>query len=227
METVENSSHPTESKQTLTGLKSGLSPAEFAQLIEKEASNWKEKDTQAGVLLRALCHLVQAKPEQAEEGFTPKEIADAMNRLYGSKPWPTNDGADIPTEVRKLWKRLETLWEQKKIGLEQSLSKHGHMVNLAIGPNTPGVGGRGKTNRYWIRAEPISDEDAAKIISYKVPEGGLIYICEDIKDAGWIARIFTKGYKMEGWRRWMFIATFIAYYSGPLCQDSLLPNLRW
>ena len=211
METVENSSHPTESKQTLTGLKSGLSPTEFAQLIEKEASNWNEKDDNHGVLLRAWCQLARAKPDQAEEGFTPKEIADAMNRLGGlSKPWPKKDGADIPKEVRLLWNRLEKLWEKKKTGLEQSLSKHGHMVNLAIGPNNQSSGGRGKTNRYWIRAEPISDEDAVKIVSYEVPEGGLSYICEDIEDAGRIARIFSKGYKMDGWRRWIFLSILIS-----------------
>ncbi|PZN83613.1 MAG: hypothetical protein DM484_04035 [Candidatus Methylumidiphilus alinenensis] len=212
METVENSSHPTESKQTLTGLKTGLSPTEFEQLIEKEVFTWVEKDEQQGVLLMAWCQLVQAKQEQAEEGFTPKEISDAMNRLYGpAKPWPKKDSEDIPKEVRLLWNRLEKLWEKKKTGLEQSLSKHGYMVNPTIGPNNQGSGGRGKTNRYWIRAEPISDEDAAKIVSYKAPEGGLSYICEDIEDAGWLSRIFTKGYKMEGWRRWMFIATFITY----------------
>jgi hypothetical protein len=212
METVVNSSHPPELKQTITGLKTGLSAIDFAQLIEKEASTWKQKDSQQGVLLRALCKLVQAKPEQAEEGFTPKEIANAMNELCKPKPWPTNDSADIPTEVRKLWKRLEEdLWEHKKTGLEQCLSNHGHMVNPDIGIRNKESGGRGNTNKYWIHAEPISDEDAAKIVSYKVTEGGISYICEDIEDAGWLSRIFTKGYKMEGWRRWIFIATLMAY----------------
>ena len=139
MEPVDNSNDPSKQKQDQTGSKTGLSPEAFAQLIENEISTWREKGNKPAILLTALCRLVQAKPGQAGEGYAPLEIANAMNELLGpSKAWPKNDEADIPTEVRKLWYKLDELWGTKMLGLEQCLSNHGHPVKPVIDINPQG-----------------------------------------------------------------------------------------
>lgn len=75
---------------------------------------------------------------------------------------------------------------------------------------TQSPGGPQRPSRYWIHSEPSSSNEVSER-KYEIPACGLRYVCEDIEDAGWLARIFAKGYRMSGWRRWVYIAILIGY----------------
>ncbi|MGH8557797.1 MAG: hypothetical protein ACRESZ_10125 [Methylococcales bacterium] len=204
-----HSSAQTRQEQGTTQIETGLSLQKLAEKIIESAVSWDEKDQLPIVLLRAMCALVQRQPEQADEGFVPQEIVDQMNKLLGpTRPWPGKD-AIVAEEVRKLWNKLKKLWNKKKEGLDQSVLDRGSTGLPTIG-KTQSPGGPKRPSRYWIRSEPaILNEPAHRI--YAVPDGGLHYVCENIEDAGWIAGVFAKGYRMSGWRRWVFFAILVGY----------------
>jgi hypothetical protein len=203
--------------QELNGVQSGFLIKEIAGLVANAASGWKEKDRLDVVLLRALCELCQRKPEQAEEGFLPEDVVEEVNVILRRK-W-ANGNDDIPDKVRRNWNKLEETWKAKQEGLNQLAIEQGLSAKPEIRRKSPD-GGAGHRTRYSIAAGSIDSMDinsrginlmgltVGKTI--ELESGEIHYICEDITDAGWIARIFARGYLMAGWRRWVFAAGFIS-----------------
>lgn len=203
--------------QGLNGVQSGLLIKEIAGLVANAAGGWKEKDRLDVVLLRALCELCQRKPEQAEEGFLPEDIAEEVNVIL-RREW-ANGNDDIPDKIRRNWYKLEETWKAKQEGLSQLAIEQGLLAKPEIRRKSTD-GGAGHRTRYFIAADPIDstgmDSKGIELTGLTVGSrielrpGEIHYICEDINDAGWIARIFARGYLMAGWRRWVFAAGFIS-----------------
>ncbi|MGJ0515490.1 MAG: hypothetical protein ACR65O_07045 [Methylomicrobium sp.] len=203
--------------QRLNGVQTGFLVKEIAGLVANAAVRWKERDRLDVVLLRALCELCQRKPEQAEEGFLPEDLAEEVNAIL-SRKW-ANVSDDIPDKIRRNWNKLEETWKTKQEGLSQLAIEQGLSAKPEIRRKSTD-GGAGHRTRYFIAADPIDSMDInSREIDLKdltvgkpieLKPGEIHYICEDITDAGWIARIFARGYLMAGWRRWVFVAGFIS-----------------
>jgi hypothetical protein len=103
--------------QRLNGVQTGFLVKEIAGLVANAAVRWRERDRLDVVLLRALCELCQRKPEQAEEGFLPEDLAEEVNAIL-SRKW-ANVSDDIPDKIRRNWNKLEETWKTKQEGLSQ------------------------------------------------------------------------------------------------------------
>lgn len=192
------------------GFQTGSCVSELSALIAEEASGWRETGAHIG-MLQALCALTREKPEQAKKGFTPMDIAVAM-KAFGHSLIPPNEGnidkGEVAKKIREHWKKLDALWEQKCVGLGQLAESRGLKVVPLL--DRKEGGGAGNPTRYWIgyrAVDTVHDPEATEIVP-ELKAGEIRYICEDITDAGWLSRIFAKGYMVSGWRRWAF-ATFI------------------
>lgn len=177
--------------------------------IEKVTSHWKKPDRLDILLLRALCLLSAQNPVQAEEGFTPQELVEQVSQLLG-RPWSdSSDKGQMSSDVRRQWKNLQETWQVKEEGLLQQLKdeRYQEIPRLA---KTEG-GGAGRISKYrieWIKATQQSTQ-AAKASTHFPNSGDTLcirYICEDIENAGLLGSIFSKGYRISGWRKWVFVA---------------------
>ncbi|MGB4227951.1 MAG: hypothetical protein WBJ68_15190 [Candidatus Dechloromonas phosphoritropha] len=140
------------------------------------------------------------------------EVADAIGQQMG-RSWTPGDGKEqISDKVRRQWKQLEKLMDQKREGLFQQAADQG--FSYIAWPERDEGGGTGKMTRYLLRERQVSinvDETestlGASVHTSSADE--IRYICEDLDDAGPIVRHFYRGYKMNGWRRWMFVAVIL------------------
>ena len=183
------------------------------EIIQKISSSWNEAERHDAVLLRALCVLSQRHPDKTHIGFSPQDLAEEVSNQL-RRPWsdPTDKGK-ISTDVRKLWNKLLKTWEIKKEGIYQHLSYAG-IDEHPILCKTEG-GGAGRQSKYRIewhtREEQASDSGQEQVMTPPLSPNAqsVRYICEDIEEAGLLARIFSKGYRINGWRKWLLL-TFIA-----------------
>lgn len=178
--------------------------------IEERASVWKEHDRLDVLLLRALCLLSAQNPAQAEEGFTPQELIELISKLLG-RPWSdSSDKGQMSSDVRRQWKNLQETWQVKEEGLFQQLRDEGYQEVPRLA-KTEG-GGAGRISKYrieWVKAggESIPRTQINIHSPFSEDTQYVRYICEDIENAGFLARIFSKGYRIAGWRKWLLIST--------------------
>ena len=162
-----------------------------------------------GGLLQALLNLSATQPDQAQNGFTAMELADEMGKILG-RGWSKADTSEvIANKVRKQWRRLtDELWPQKQEGLIQLAEDQG-MDWLPQLDRVEG-GGSGRPTRYRIVTTPLSraPDQSIPSIAGHLP-GEIRYICEDLTDAGFITRWFSRGYVVSGWRRWPLVLMII------------------
>ena len=176
--------------------------------LEKIADTWRENDRLDVVLLRAICRLSVELPEKAEEGFTSLEIVEAISKLRG-KPWSSRDDKNqMSSDIRRQWNKLLETWETKHEGVVQRFTDEGQKV-LPHLTKTEG-GGAGRLSKYRIEWRPHEDSLIQSIqetgeAQIQDLNSSLRYICEDIEDAGLLARAFTKGYRLTGWRKQLFL----------------------
>lgn len=197
-------------EQASNGVVSGLLTLELANLITDAANAWSEKDTLPISLLLALTNLSVKQPVQAKEGFTPWDIAEAMSVVRGIK-WAVDDDREkVSDKVRVNWKKLtEALWKTKHEGLCQRASDLG-LTEVPELHRTAG-GGTGRPTRYKIIAIPLANDEPAWMPEPLILERGEIrYISEDMKDPGLFIRIFSSGFEISGWRRWVYLLTLAA-----------------
>lgn len=208
------------SQQGGNGVLTGLNVIYPFELLEKVAAVWKEHDRLDVLVLRAICQLSARDPVQAQEGFSSLEIVEAVKGLRG-RQWSSGDDKNqISDDVRRQWNRLvNKTWAAKQEGIIQSLTDAG--VHFLPEPKKTEGGGSGRPSRYRIQwsianegAHPLSLPDNP--VPHSVSQT-IRYICEDIQDAGLLARIFAKGYLMSGWRKILYLAMVI----GPLVIGGL------
>lgn len=181
-----------------------------AELIRQQASGWDVRERLDALLLQALCSLTVATMDSDKPGFTPYDLAEEVGNVRG-RIWvdPANKD-EIAKKVRDQWKLLSKLWKAKHEGITQALRDAG-VQSTPVLDRIEG-GGTGNTTRYLIRLEEAErsavDTVLPEQLEIKLAVGEIRYICEDVKDAWLIARIFARGFEMTGWQRWAFILVF-------------------
>lgn len=196
-------------KQEPNGVTAGFTGGQLTDFLGVAINTWEQRTRMDGVLLQALLKLSAIQPDQAPDGFTAMDLADEMGKILG-RGWSKTDTSEvIANKVRKQWKRLtEELWPQKQEGLIQLAADQG-MDWLPQLDRVEG-GGSGRPTRYRIVTTPISKTPDQSIPSIADPLPGEIrYICEDLTDAGFITRWFSRGYVVTGWRRWLLLLMYI------------------
>jgi hypothetical protein len=205
-----------EREQVHNGVQTGFIGNQLYDLLEETASRWKEGTRLDVSLLRALIKLSADRPDTAEEGFTPLDMAQAVGEIIG-RGWSSQDDKEkMSDDVRRQWNKLQETWDRKREGLEQIFEAAG----ASLFPSLDKIegGGAGRPSRYRITWVPLASamerrDDGTETLGVPAKydaEGGkpgnlVSYICEDITDAGLLARIFAQGYRLAGWRRWLMI----------------------
>lgn len=178
-------------------------------LLKEYVSTWNETSKLKAQLLIAICNLYLSDPDSSETGYASIEIAEEIKNVRGHGWAGSNDSDKSSNEVRKQWKLLLELWELKKTGIKQYLEKN----NFDKVPELHKVegGGSGHQSRYFIKwqasPKPVHAQKPKYPNAYDSYE--VNYICEDIANAGLIARIFSKGINVSGWRRYVFATGII------------------
>jgi hypothetical protein len=186
-----------------------------AKLLCELAKGWKEENRLDVVFFRAIANLSQRFPERANQGYDAWELAEEIGKIQGRR-WTAGDTRELVSDkVRKQWSRLDETWAMKREGVLQSFEQR-KMAFLAE-PDRVGGGGQGNPTRYRIMLTPIRESEkpgmqgssptdsAAAGASQTAPEDPMRiqidYICEDLEDVSFLARSFSRGFNLVGWRR--------------------------
>lgn len=197
-------------EQWLNGVQSGFDVLQPIVLLIKAINQWRERDRLDVLLLKAICTLSLEHSEQAEDGFTPWDIVEAVTMLRG-RPWSSgNNKEQMADDVRRQWKKLEQLWASKQEGIREGLLDQGiHAIPQIV--RSEG-GGTGKPTRYrvtWVETSETIGRKLGDDFQNTFQKADIRYICEDIEDAGPLARLFTKGYEMVGWKKQLYLLTLL------------------
>lgn len=203
-----NSGRHESDEQGENGVQTGFDQAQAFDFLENAAASWEQRTRLDGALFLSLIRLSKTHPGQAIEGFTAQDLAEEMRSVLG-RGWARGDTSDVIADrVRKTWKRLtEELWPQKQEGVTQLAIDTGlHSIPY---PERIEGGGSGRPTRYRLSTTPVNAPTEAAISDEAhLAPGEVRYICEDLEDAGLIARFFSRGYQIVGWRRWALALTF-------------------
>lgn len=204
--TPNSNEHPPNRVQT------EFSERQAYDLLNKNIIGWKEKDRLDGILLLAILELSKTQPSISQVGFPAWDIVETVVKLR-RRPWSTeNDKERMSDDVRRQWKKLEVLWQSKSEGVNQSFHDEGFIKCPIIVRNEGG--GTGRPTKYrieWIDANDQSLEkcrpDDVQYNPSSIPS--VRYICEDIKDPNFLAKIFAKGYLLSGWRKRIYLVALL------------------
>lgn len=182
------------------------------ELMEKSITSWSVKDRLDCLLLRALLQLSKNKSDLAKNGLSAWDLVEAVSTLR-ERQWSTpTDKERMSDDVRRTWNKLEALWESKSEGVRQTLLDAG-CEYLPIFKRIEG-GGTGRSTKYFIEWSKLATPQETSYQVMQEPKQqntplGIRYICEDIKDPGFLARIFAEGLLLKGWRRFAYIAVLL------------------
>jgi len=159
------------------------------------SSTWKEHSRLDVQLLLALCQLSIEKPKQIKDGYISVEIVQAISKIRGAWSDPSSP-EKMSDDVRKLWNRLIKTWETKKVGIYQHLNDSG--INLIPELDKTEGGGSGNPSYYRIVWNISNNELPVELDIAPINKSNpnIKYVCEDISDAGILARVFKNGYHL-------------------------------
>lgn len=179
------------------------------EFLKEIASSWKESDRLDVQLLMAICQLSIDKPDQADEGFSPAEVVEAVSKIKGRVWSNLNEPRQVSDDVRRNWNKLIKTWVTKQEGISQHLLDN--KLNLFPKLVKHEGGGSGRVSKYRIEWNELEHPNFQKQNSVAIEpttqqSNSIRYVCEDIEDAGFFARIFKNGYRLTGWRRKLYIS---------------------
>lgn len=186
----------------------------IGRLLEDYAGGWPNPERNDVVLLRALARLSYTRPEEAESGFSPTELAEMARELAG-KTWAEgNDTTQIGRRVRKIWADLIRTWETKQEGIHQTIRDEGFLQTLLLDKIEGGGAGYPSRYRFAIQEGVETQEALAPELTHESPRsaasaGAVRYICEDVEDAGGLAAVLARGYPLKGWRALVFLMLIV------------------
>lgn len=194
------------------GVETGFLYTEEIDLIEKSIFSWSVRDRLDCLLLRALLELSKGQPDKVKNGFTAWDLVETVSSLR-KRSWSTpNDKERMSDDVRRTWNKFEGLWKSKSEGICQTLMDAG-LKHYPIFKRVEG-GGTGRATKYHVEWSDLlvhKTEVLQNIQDSKQQDLSLHikYICEDIKDPGFLAKIFAEGLLLKGWRRAMYITALL------------------
>lgn len=178
------------------------------EFLKEIASSWKESDRLDVQLLMAICQLSIETPDKADEGFSPAEIVESVSQIKGRAWSNLNEPRQVSDDVRRNWNKLNKTWNTKQEGIHQHLQDS----NLNLYPSLVKHegGGSGHVSKYlieWNELDPSLLEKQKFNSKHQTIQksNSIRYVCEDIQDAGFLARIFKNGYRLIGWRRTLYV----------------------
>lgn len=192
-------------EQGLNRVQTGLPVLKkVAEFVLEGIKAWREYDQHPVLLFRGLAELTLAHPEKGEAGFTSLELEEVVRKIQGQPELKEVDTDEVSRKVRKRWNKLVSLWPSKIQGLRQQAQKLG----LDFVPDIERMegGGSGNPTRYFLTVKPIEADVPEHVVAAQaaLTSGSLLYICEDLRDAGPVVRRFASGIDLTGWRRWTF-----------------------
>ena len=184
------------------GVVTGFDLGEGARLLRLAAESWRDRDVLAIIFLRALASLTESAPSQGLQGFTGREMVEAMSTILG-RAWAAGDADGGSGKLRTQWRELQERWKTKAEGVRQRFGDLGW--SQAIRPERLEGGGSGHLTRYRLVSDPLDPaatlddsfaQQATAPLGTQVP--ALQYTCEDLDDAGAFARFFSRGLGLAG-----------------------------
>ena len=200
-------------KQGVMGVETGFDLQKALVFLEEKSAVWKESGRLDSQLLRAICQLSVADPQQGRLGFASWDLVAAISRIRGRLWSDRTDKAKMSDDIRQQWSNLVKTWEVKREGVAQQFAdaQFTHIPSLQ---KTEG-GGTGNPTLYrieWLVSTagvPSSKSEGAEALPVN-SHNAIRYVCEDIEDANPFARIFTRGFQLKGWRRQLYIYALAA-----------------
>lgn len=169
--------------------------------IKEKISTWKSKGQLKAQLLQALCSLAIEKPEHNKTGFTAIELVEGIQKIRAAS-WSQGDAPEaMSRKIRDIWKDTHQLWVEKSEGLRQEL-KLAHQITQTPELDKVEGGGTGNPSRYrilWL--DQVNQAPEIDNFPNAYQQHGISYICEDVTNPGLIAKVFSNGVEIKGWRR--------------------------
>lgn len=169
-------------------------------LLIKISSEWQVQPRLDIQLLLALCKLSLDNPKKADDGFTSLDLAEVISKMRHG--WSDlNSPEQVSSDVRRQWKKLDSTWKAKAEGISQHFQNAG--ISLVPTLDKAEGGGAGRLSYYRIVWKPL-DINAipnTEIESQTLNSQSIKYVCEDITEANWLARIFKDGYHLTQVRK--------------------------
>jgi hypothetical protein len=166
-------------------------------------------------VLKALATLTVERIEQGKNGlrFT------AVNILTTAEI-PIPEGKQAGSKLSPIWKKLiETMSAEREQGI-QDFARNAGLQYYPWPEKVKTEGGR--PSQYYVNIMPLSEIDG--LPSSGPTAGEIAYIRELTPDPSWWAKPLLKnGYRLEGWRRWLFVA----YGIGSILMAAAILILLW
>jgi hypothetical protein len=143
------------------------------------------------------------------KGFSSLDIAEAVGEIRGrSLVRHLRDKDKTSSDVRRSWQKLQATWRRKEEGVRQRFRDGGISLRTCSGQGggrwdradvsiSPRLGPRQTTGRLSRK------KSAQDCTGTRLRQSHIRYVCEDIDDAGWLARLFANEYRLIGWKRWL------------------------
>ena len=203
-----------------------------AQKMDDMLRSRSKSDRLDVATLRGLCLLAQERPDDAEAGFTAMDLTKAIRRtssthaswaqsdLFGPGGKVDENFEAISDRIREQWKRVETLWKSMEEGVPQKFAIDGAQWHPR--PEREIGGGTGKLTKYRLvlteikldssaPPAPIATSSTAATPSTMIHADStstepmhVKYWCEEVDEAGWLTKQFTKAWSADlGRKHWM------------------------
>lgn len=173
-----------------------------AELIKRELATWPEKEQRCVTVLGALIQLTIDKPEQADEGFTNRELLECVNQEFTYWGDPTE--GEVSSKVSREWKKLEQLWVKKQKGIAQRLLSEG--IAYLPKPDRNIGGGGGHSTKYFLKLTTLDDRSIDTPADKKFNPGSVEYFEDDIDNLKGVVGFLSQGFLLSDWRKAIFLS---------------------
>lgn len=155
-------------------------------------------------VLRALACLTVERIEER-----PDDIKFQAVNITTEAKLPVSDNASPGSKLSKPWKRLtEIVLPEREKGIQDFLRIAGFKhYPWPAKDGTPG----GLPSHFYLVSLPLPESVEAPLLP--LAQGEIMYIQELTPEASWWARsLFKTGYRLEGWRRWLYLGYGLGSY---------------
>lgn len=185
-------------------------------------NNYIERHGEQNQSFDVLKALATLTIERIEQGKTELQCT-ALNILTAANI-PTPDGKGAGTKLSPIWNKLNgVILEKRRKGIQDFARNEG--LKFYPWPDKDGTEG-GRPSLYYLKGLPLPENEVCDVEPLAV--GELAYIREITPEPSWWAKpLLRNGYRLEGWRRWLFLTYGVGSLLFAGCALILLWNLLW